>query len=324
LPKHLLISNAFGKGDAAMQSIAMQFYASPNYGYLKHLAAVCLPSSTIRLHAVRNCLVYYGLSLQETFIMADNESSIRQTLEFFLAERAKKMEEIKRLDLTIMQLRQVLGEPFDAEPIETPGPALPTNSSITSPTPKTAGGRVSVRADEFFGLQYSDAARNYLRKVGHAVSLEELLDALRNGGCKVGGTDPKRVLYISLVRNTRDFVPTGNGFVGLREFYPNLPKTKAAVNGKKTKRKKSKRKSQRSKTAVPADDRTESDGGAKLRSAISDIMQSGEFMDGKEILKKVQEHLGTKVTPITVYGMLRSKGLFEKNSEGKYRVLSQA
>jgi len=97
------------------------------------------------------------------------------------------------------------------------------------------------------------------------------------------------------------------------------------VNGKKTKKaKKSRRKSQRSKGAASPNEKAEPEAGARLRSAISDIMQSGEFMDGKEILKRVQEHLGTKVTPITVYGMLRSKGLFEKNTEGKYRVLSQA
>src|SRR4051794_3910578 len=153
--------------------------------------------------------------------MPDNDSSLRQTLEFFIAERAKKMEEVKRFDLTIMQLRQSLGEPTEnGEHVEL-GVYAPSASTALTPTSKPTGGRVSIRPDEFFGLQYSDAARNYLRKAGHAVSLEDLLEALRNGGCKVGGSDPKRVLYISLVRNTRDFVPTGNGFIGLREFYPN-------------------------------------------------------------------------------------------------------
>src|SRR5947209_14608585 len=177
-PKCLSSSNAVCKGGADMQSTVRSIFASRNYGYLKDLAVVCLLPCTIHLRGMRNCLLYYGISSQETLHMADNESSIRQTLEFFLADRAKKMEEVKRVDLTIMQLRQALGEPFDAEPIDTLGAAAQPamNSSITLPTPKTTGGRVSVRADEFFGLQYSDAARNSLRKVGHAVSLEELLD----------------------------------------------------------------------------------------------------------------------------------------------------
>jgi hypothetical protein len=138
-------------------------------------------------------------------------------------------------------------------------------------------------------------------------------------------------LYISLVRNTRDFVPTGNGFIGLREFYPNLPKAKAAANGKKTKKgKKAKRKAAphtaRSKDAPkdvkPPDEKPHP--GARLKEVISDVMKSGDFMDAKDILRNVEQHMGSKVAPISVYGMLRSKGSFEKNADGKYRVLAQA
>lgn len=262
--------------------------------------------------------------------MADNETSLRQTLEFFLVERARKVEDVRRLDLTISQLRQSLGEPLNDEgDVEIlPAPSAPT---LFVPAPKPTGGRTTVRPDEFFGLPYSDAARSYLRKVGHSVGLEELLDALRNGGCKVGGSDPKRVLYISLVRNTRDFVPTGNGFIGLREFYPNLPKAKVAANGKKIKKgKKAKRKSNPrpkdvSKDAGPVrNEKPPAHDGAKLKDVVSDVMKSGEFMDAKDILRSVEQHMGGKVAPISVYGMLRSKTSFEKNAEGKYRVLAQA
>lgn len=259
--------------------------------------------------------------------MADNESSLRQTLEFFLAERVKRIEDVKRLDLTIAQLRQSLGESVEDGGDVDVLSALSAGTPFVPVAPKAVGGRTSIRPDEFFGLQYSDAARNYLRKVGHAVGLDELLDALRNGGCKVGGSDPKRVLYISLVRNTRDFVPTGNGFIGLREFYPNLPKAKAVTNGKKAKKgKKAKRKSAHSSTVVkPAHEKAEvSTGGAKLKEVVADVMKSGEFMDAKDILRSVGQHMGSKVAPISVYGMLRSKGSFEKNAEGKYRVLAQA
>lgn len=260
--------------------------------------------------------------------MADNESSLRQTLDYFLADRAKKIEDIKRVDLTIMQLRQALGDPVEAGEQVDVVPALITPTTFTPAPSRPNGSRPAIRPDEFFGLQYSDAARNYLRKVGSAVSLDDLLDALRNGGCKVGGTDPKRVLYISLVRNTRDFVPTGNGFIGLREFYPNLPKAKS-LNGKKAKKgKKSKRKSTgRTKGATKADStpteaaRPDADGG-KLKEVVLGVMKSGEFMDGKEILRNVAERFEGKVAPISVYGMLRNKGSFEKNAEGKYRVVA--
>jgi hypothetical protein len=70
------------------------------------------------------------------------------------------------------------------------------------------------------GKTYINAAKNYLDRVGHAVSLDELVDALKSGGCPVGGKTPKKTLYISLVRS-RDFkpVPGRTGFVGLKKFY---------------------------------------------------------------------------------------------------------
>jgi hypothetical protein len=72
------------------------------------------------------------------------------------------------------------------------------------------------------GKTVSEAARLYLEKVGYAVSMEELLEGLKNGGRPVGGKTPKKSLYISLVRS-REFVPIPgrSGFLGLRTFYPN-------------------------------------------------------------------------------------------------------
>jgi hypothetical protein len=85
-----------------------------------------------------------------------------------------------------------------------------------------SGAKPKLRADEFTGMTYKDAAKNYLERVGHAVSMEELLEALKNGGCPVGGVNPKKTLYISLVRG-REFkpVPGQSGILGLRSFYQN-------------------------------------------------------------------------------------------------------
>jgi hypothetical protein len=58
--------------------------------------------------------------------------------------------------------------------------ALPAQNGAVS------GARPKLRDDEFTGMTYKDAAKCYLEKVGHAVSMEELLDALREGGCPVG------------------------------------------------------------------------------------------------------------------------------------------
>jgi hypothetical protein len=54
--------------------------------------------------------------------------------------------------------------------------------------------------------------------------VDELVDVMKKGGCPVGGVDPRKTLYISLVRDVRTFypIPGKMGFIGLREFYPNL------------------------------------------------------------------------------------------------------
>jgi hypothetical protein len=76
--------------------------------------------------------------------------------------------------------------------------------------------------------------------VGHAVELEKLVEVLKKGGCKVGGADPKRTLYISLIRDTRNFVPPQPGYIGLRKFYPHLKAvgTKPISSSKKAKKRK--------------------------------------------------------------------------------------
>ncbi len=113
--------------------------------------------------------------------------------------------------------------------------------------PPKNGAKISVRPDEFFGMTYSVAAATYLEKVRHAVSMDELLDALNRGGCPVGGKEPRKTLYISLIRDVRTFVPIlgSPGFLGLRKFYPNLKSLKEKKP--KTKRKKHSRRKRVSK-----------------------------------------------------------------------------
>jgi hypothetical protein len=53
----------------------------------------------------------------------------------------------------------------------------------------------NVRPDAFVGDTYSIAAKKYLKQVGHAVSVDEIVDVLREGGCPVGGVDPREVLH---------------------------------------------------------------------------------------------------------------------------------
>lgn len=145
-------------------------------------------------------------------------NALLETLSYFKQLHERKLQEAQSALSTVQQLQRELGE--------TPsGIEVPLN--LAEPLPAMAdrvenlnGKRPDIRPDEFFGLTHGEASKKYLKKIGHAVSFEELVEALQSGGCKVGGDNPRRVLYISLIRNTRDFVPPQPGYIGLREFYP--------------------------------------------------------------------------------------------------------
>ena len=69
-------------------------------------------------------------------------------------------------------------------------------------------------------MSQSEAAKEYLRLVGRAISMDDLVAALRAGGAQVGGADPKRTLYVSLKANPKkEFVWPNTDTVGLAEFY---------------------------------------------------------------------------------------------------------
>lgn len=163
---------------------------------------------------------------------------LRQTLEHYLQQQEKKLEELRELEVFIRGIRRELGEE------EGSMEELPLFGSLAQkPAEQGAAKEPEVRVDEFLGMTQSDAAKIYLKKIGHAVSMDQLVTALKRGACKVGGVDPKKTLYISLVRNVRDFIPVQSGYIGLREFYPHL---KAGTTNK-TKKPKPKKKHHKSK-----------------------------------------------------------------------------
>ena len=72
--------------------------------------------------------------------------------------------------------RQGLQNPSRTVRVRSPPPslALPSNYSIAKASGQmgpTGGARPKLRDDEFTGLTYKDAAKSYLQRVGHAVSM---------------------------------------------------------------------------------------------------------------------------------------------------------
>lgn len=138
----------------------------------------------------------------------DENVDLKTALQKLLAER-------ERIDRDIETLKRIMGIE------EIPGD-IGSGVGTESRSSFSGSAKAShIRADEFFSMSQTDAAAAYLKKIGHAVHLDQILDALRSGGVKFAGKDPKTTLYKVLVRGTRRFVLVSPSTFGLLEFYPN-------------------------------------------------------------------------------------------------------
>lgn len=125
-----------------------------------------------------------------------------------LEELQKKKEEILKIYATLQTLKE-----YGAD-IELPElVSLLSSSGSTIPSKN-----ITIRPDEFYGLSNTDAAKQYLQKVGHAATLEDIYNALVQGGVPFTG-DGKKSLYVQLIRATKRFVKIGKS-IGLVESYP--------------------------------------------------------------------------------------------------------
>jgi hypothetical protein len=242
--------------------------------------------------------------------------SMRETLEHFVSEEKKLLADLSSVRLTIQSIKRALGLDTQNSEISESSNGQMIDVSVPSVTGSIAGGKLGIRADEFFGMTHAEAARQYLKKVGHAVSFEELADALRKGGCKLTGVDPKKILYISLIRNSRDFVPPQAGFVGLREFYPGRvrtgPERQVAPSARRRARKIRSTPKHRPKATKPATLPS------PITAALKQALGHGEQRTRQELVGIATEKLGQKVAPISVAGALRSKDFREV--DGKYEL----
>jgi hypothetical protein len=263
----------------------------------------------------------------------ETKEHLLQTLEHFKQQRTVKLQEVRSLDVLIRGLEQELG---DAAPASEAADSFSTPEGL--PSPNVNGGSASVRPDEFFSMTQTDAAKAYLRKLGRAISMDQLLDGMKRGGAHVGGADPKATLYVSLMRNPkREFVRVSEGFVGLREFYPGLPKSaRNGVNkasGARTRKRKRRQvnhggrrekpdATEPDRSKAPTDRTSQQDIGQvnkeEITVAVRKILADGQPHTGQAVVKGVEQALGRKSKAIAVYGCLRSKE-FEQ-TDGQYRL----
>jgi hypothetical protein len=272
-----------------------------------------------------------------------NSDSIREAIERLAQQEKKLVGELNELRVTIRTLKRTAGMEVGAgeEVQSTDSQGTVIQDAAASPVPASNGGRATIRPDEFFGATHAEAARRYLKRVGHAVSFTELVDVLRRGGCKLTSSEPEKVLWISLVKNSKDFVPPQPGYVGLREFYPararakqtNDRKSKKAKrpakknNGKSAHAPKQASQGKPEKTGAPkGDNGSDANPGTNapkpIPLAVHEFMRDKQFHGLDEIVGAVRKKLGDGILPLSVRGALSSKKSFEKNDAGMYRLLS--
>lgn len=246
---------------------------------------------------------------------------LRQTLEHYRGQERKLVEDLRSVRLMLRQIERDLGIESSDPGDEVLGTPSASGAGSTLAASSAGGGKPNIRPDEFFGLTHAEAARRYLKRVGHAVALDELVDALQKGGCKVGGAAPKKVLYISLVRNTRDFVPPQTGYIGLREFYgtPERPlRDSKPTTAKKARRPKPGR---QRKAATFGDKRAAvKPQPNQLAIAVRAVMSDKQPRLAEDIIGAVRQKLGRDVQKIGVFGVLSNRRTFEK-TDGRYRLI---
>lgn len=228
---------------------------------------------------------------------------LRQTLEHYRQQRQSQLEELRKTEIMVSHLEKELGESPTVEVGPTAGVEfLNLAADIRPSEPRTVG-----RPDEFYGMTQTQAAKAYLQRIKMAVSIDQIVEALRNGGANLGGADPKKTLYVSLARNPeRQFVIPKEGYFGLREFYPNLPKTVSKPKGSKNKKPpkvRHKAGAKKHKAASVLNDSKEK----PVKASVRKILGDGGMHSLEQIQASVEKELGRKVARLGIAATLRGK-----------------
>jgi hypothetical protein len=263
----------------------------------------------------------------------NGKDHLKETLEYYRQQRARKIEELRPIDLMIRNLERELGE-NPTNPVDLYDSATPQVSEVLDNLQTVSGTQPSIRPDEFYQMSQTEAAKVYLRKVGRAIGFDQLVEALRKGGATLGGADPKKTLYVSLARNPRrEFVYPSDGFIGLSEFYQDRGKPMSLRKVKKGGKKKTK--SAKRKRAVKAANGKKEKIAAVTTSipkaeketahvnvgeVVREVMRDGKPRTREDIFKAVETKLGHPIAPIAVYGTLRGKG-FSADDDGKISLV---
>jgi len=212
----------------------------------------------------------------------------------------------------ITQLEAELGEDSSIDLGQVPVPSDPASFPDVRPSESR---NVNILPDQFFGMTQSQAAKAYLQRVKRAVSIDQIVEALRSGGAQLGGADPKKTLYVSLARNPqREFVIPREGYFGLREFYPNLPKAASKPNNRNSRKLQKPGPKAGPKKAATKPAAKEQ----PVKAAVLGILKNGEGQTLEQISEAVQKQLGRIVAKIGIAATLRGKEFVKEGD--RYRL----
>jgi hypothetical protein len=96
---------------------------------------------------------------------------------------------------------------------------LGTDSRSQVQQPMKRSSVAQIRPDEYFGDEPMEAAKKFMRSVGHAVAFDEIAEAVQKGGAVVKGADWRDRLELSLKRSPYQVITVAEKTYGLAEFY---------------------------------------------------------------------------------------------------------
>ena len=104
----------------------------------------------------------------------EEDDILRQSRQYYIDRLSEKAGDLRPLIKRILTFDQDLNETTDLLSIIV-GDADATTGAASLGQMRGSGVRVKLREDEFTGKTYIEAAKSYLERVGHAVSMDEIL-----------------------------------------------------------------------------------------------------------------------------------------------------
>jgi hypothetical protein len=125
----------------------------------------------------------------------------------------------------------------------------------------------------------------------------------------------KQATLVSLARNPeRQFVIPREGYFGLREFYPTLPKT---VSKPKNHKNKKTRRGNRKGISKKTEDSRSGRNSGEIKAAVRKAFSEGRTHTMEEVLQSVEKELGRKAAKVGVAATLRGKEFAKQGNSYK-------